>query len=37
MWMYSKMVSNYVRQNLALLKGEIGKPIIMIGDFKTLL
>lgn len=27
----------YIKQKLTELKGEIGKPIITVGDFKTLL
>lgn len=34
---HNNIVSKCIKQNLALLKGEIDKPIIMIGYFKTLL
>lgn len=27
----------YIRQSLALIKGEVDKPRIMIGDFKILI
>lgn len=37
MCMHSNIISKCIKQNLALLKGEIDKPIIIIGDFKTLL